>query len=78
MSNTSHCITEEAAAKKVCPMSVGGGMNNRIVVIDSLEAGRACIGSKCMAWRWKWEWKQDDEDEGRLSDTLGVCGMVGG
>ena len=78
MSNAPHYITEIEAAKKICPMSVGGGMNNRILVIDGLEAGRACIAANCMAWRWKYDWKEDGEEEGHYSLTLGYCGMVCG
>lgn len=77
MSESLHYITEEEAAKKVCPMSVGAGMNNRILVIDGLEAGRACIGSRCMGWRWDYEWDSEKE-KAIFSDTIGYCGMVAG
>jgi hypothetical protein len=77
MSNVPYIITPEEAAKNVCPMSVGGGMNNRIVIIDGLEAGRACIGPRCMAWRWDYQWDEKSE-KSTYSDTLGYCGMVCG
>ena len=76
MSYAPHYITEVEAAKKICPLSVGGGMNNRILIYDGLEMGRPCIGSKCMAWRAKYEWKEDEKEEGHYSDKLGYCGMV--
>lgn len=78
MSKTPYMITQEEAAKKVCPMSVGAGMNNRVLIIDGLEAGRACIGDKCMAWRWDYIYKSNDDENGAYSDTLGYCGMVAG
>jgi len=77
MSNALHYITEVEAAKKICPMSVGAGMNNRVLIYDGLEMGRACIGSKCMAWRWDYQW-DEKADKSVYSDTLGYCGMVCG
>jgi hypothetical protein len=77
MGNIPYMIAQEEAAKKICPMSVGNGMNNRVLIYDGLEAGRACIGDKCMAWRWGYHW-DDKTEKSEYSDTLGYCGMVCG
>ena len=77
MFNVPYIITQEEAAKKICPMSVGAGMNNRVLIYDGLEMGRACIGQKCMAWRWNCDWDEKN-NKSVYSDTLGYCGMVCG
>jgi hypothetical protein len=77
MSNVPYIITQEEAVKKICPMSVGAGMNNRVLIYDGLEMGRACIGPHCMAWRWDFNWDEEN-NKSVYSDTLGYCGMVCG
>ena len=75
MVNDPHYVAEKDAARMACPLSVGNGMNNRILIIDGLEAGRPCIGSRCMAWRWKPVWN-DDEEEIVEYEAKGYCGMI--
>ena len=76
MANNPAYMTDQEAASKVCPMGVGANMNNRILIIDGLEAGRPCLGSKCAGWRYSGHW--DDDEDGMVYDLeLGYCGMVG-
>lgn len=75
MSEKTHYLSEQDAAKSVCPLSVGAGMNNKIIIINGLEVGRACIGSRCLAWRWEPIWN-DDGDDYEYGER-GYCGMIG-
>ena len=69
-------MTDEEAATVVCPMGVGAGMNNKILIIKGLDAGRPCLGSNCAAWRHYSNWNEETE-EMEYDLGLGYCGIVG-
>ena len=76
-------MTEDQAAKKLCPGGPGTGQGN------GLSDQQFCVGNECMAWRWDvvsapvFPMTPDgpDLDHGHtgifLSETDGYCGLGG-
>jgi hypothetical protein len=75
MEERTHYYTHEESAKRVCPMSVGAGMNNKVLIINGLEVGRPCLGMHCQGWRWEAVWNDDVEDY--EYGERGYCGVIG-
>lgn len=61
-------MTEAEAREKRCCGPEGCG----IVPRSSLNSGRRCVGSNCMAWRWE-ATKISGEPAGRNPE--GYCGL---
>ena len=63
-------FTENEAKGKWCPHAVVNGHNRHPATGNITDAGMACVGSNCMAWRWV-------NGSEKASVGRGYCGLAG-